>query len=365
MNCVQDWPEPIIRVQSLSESGLNRVPDRYIKPPTERPTPNLADNEAAVVDNVLNIPLIDLSGLFSGDPERIRATMCRVSEACKEWGFFQVQNHGVRPDLMDRARLVWREFFHLPMETKQEYANSPCTYEGYGSRLGVEKGAILDWNDYYFLHYLPNQLKDHKKWPAQPPYHRDIMEEYLGELVKLGGRLLKILSINLGLKEDYLQNAFGGEEEVGACLRTNFYPKCPQPELTLGLSSHSDPGGMTILLPDHDVPGLQVRKDGKWITVKPAPHAFTVNIGDQLQVLSNATYKSVEHRVIVNPNQERVSLAFFYNPRGDLLIEPAKELISTEKPALYPPMTFNEYRLYIRLKGPRGKSQVESLKSPT
>ena len=110
------------------------------------------------------------------------------------------------------------------------------------------------------------------------------MEEYLEELVKLGGRLTKVLSINLGLEEDYLQNAFGGGEEVGACLRVNFYPKCPQPELTLGLSPHSDPGGMTILLPDQDVPGLQVRKDGKWITVKPAPHAFIINIGDQLQV---------------------------------------------------------------------------------
>lgn len=68
--------------------------------------------------------------------------------------------------------------------------------------------------------------------------------------------------------------------------------------------------------------------------------------------------------MIVNPNLERVSLAFFYNPRGELLIEPAKELVTPENPAMYPPMTFNEYRLYIRLKGPRGKSQVESLKSP-
>lgn len=66
----------------------------------------------------------------------------------------------------------------------------------------------------------------------------------------------------------------------------NFYPKCPQPDLTLGLSPHSDPGGMTFLLPDHNVPGLQVSKNGGWITVKPAPHAFIVNIGDQIQVLT-------------------------------------------------------------------------------
>jgi isopenicillin N synthase-like dioxygenase len=72
----------------------------------------------------------------------------------------------------------------------------------------------------------------------------------------------------------------------------------------------------------------------------------------------------VEHRVIVNSAKERVSLAFFYNPKSDIPIEPAKELVAPEKPALYQPMTFDEYRLFIRLRGPCGKSQVESLKSP-
>ncbi|GAB2299507.1 Jasmonate-induced oxygenase 2 [Dionaea muscipula] len=188
------------------------------------------------------------------------------------------------------------------------------------------------------------------------------MEEYLREVVKLCGRLMKILSLNLGLDERRLQDAFGGED-IGVCLRVNFYPRCPQPDLTLGLSSHSDPGGMTLLLPDPHVSGLQVRKDGKWVTVKPTPHAFIVNIGDQIQVLSNAMYKSVEHRVIVNPNIERVSLALFYNPRADLPVQPVEELVTPQTPALYKPMTFNEYRLYIRSRGPRGKSQVESLKN--
>jgi isopenicillin N synthase-like dioxygenase len=82
------------------------------------------------------------------------------------------------------------------------------------------------------------------------------------------------------------------------------------------------------------------------------------------KVLSNAIYRSVEHRVVVNSDKERVSLAFFYNPKSDIPIEPAKELIKLGRPALYPPMTFDEYRLFIRMRGPCGKSQVESLKSP-
>lgn len=353
----QDWPEPIIPVQSLSESCIDSIPQRYIKPLSDRPSIN------SILETTNNIPIIDLRGLYSTNPHEKASTFKQISEACKEWGFFQIVNHGVSHDLMDLAKETWRQFFHLPMEVKQLYANSPKTYEGYGSRLGVKKGAILDWSDYYYLHYLPLSLKDYNKWPSLPPSCREVFDEYGIELVKLCERLMKVLSINLGLEENFLQNAFGGED-IGACIRVNYFPKCPQPELTLGLSSHSDPGGITLLLPDDQVHGLQVRKGDNWITVKPVRNAFIVNIGDQIQVLSNAIYRSVEHRVLANSHKERVSLAFFYNPKSDIPIEPAKELVKPDKPALYPAMTFDEYRLFIRMRGPCGKSQVESLKSP-
>ncbi|OIW07456.1 hypothetical protein TanjilG_24318 [Lupinus angustifolius] len=366
----QAWPQPVVRVQSLAESGLTSIPTCYIKPHSQRPT-NLnttfvPNHVASQNDDPIDIPIIDLQDLYGEDQTLRDEVLRRVAEACKEWGFFQVVNHGVSHELMKSARELWREFFNQPLEEKEVYANDPITYEGYGSRLGVKEGAILDWSDYFFLHYMPPSLRNQAKWPSIPQSLREVINEYGEEVVKLGGSVLKMMSKNLGLKEDYLMNAFGGENEVGGCLRVCFYPKCPQPDLTFGLSSHSDPGGMTILLPDDFVSGLQVRRGNDWITVKPVPNAFVINIGDQIQVMSNAIYKSVEHRVIVNPNQDRVSLAFFYNPKSDLLIEPAKELVTNEKPALYSPMTFDEYRLYIRTKGPCGKAQImESLTSQT
>jgi hypothetical protein len=162
MNKLLDWPEPIVRVQSLSDSGTPLIPERYVKPPLERPS----INSTASMD--VNIPVIDLVGLYGDDHALRAAILDQISIACREWGFFQVINHGVSPQLMDRAREAWRQFFHSPMEVKQAYANTPKTYEGYGSRLGVEKGAILDWSDYYFLHYLPSTLKDCNKWPTIP-----------------------------------------------------------------------------------------------------------------------------------------------------------------------------------------------------
>lgn len=118
---------------------------------------------------------------------------------------------------------------------------------------------------------------------------RELVTEYNEQVMKLCSKLMKVFSLNLGLKEDHLENEFGGEQ-IGAALRANFYPRCPQPDLTLGISPHSDPGVITILLPDDHVSGLQIRKDDAWVRVKPIPNAFIINLADQLQVSNFCLY---------------------------------------------------------------------------
>ncbi|XP_052150329.1 jasmonate-induced oxygenase 2-like isoform X1 [Oryza glaberrima] len=353
------WPEPVVRVQAVSDSCGATIPERYVKAPSERPS-SLGGG-----GGLNNIPVVDMS--MPDGEETARA----VAAACREWGFFQAVNHGVRPELLRRARAAWRGFFARPAEAREAYANSPATYEGYGSRLGTAKGGPLDWGDYYFLHLLPAALKSHDKWPTSSVPAgggglREATEEYAEEVVRLCRRVMRLLSRGLGLDDGRLQAAFGGVGGEGACLRVNFYPRCPQPELTLGVASHSDPGGMTMLLVDDHVRGLQVKNAGHWITVDPVLDAFIVNIGDQIQVLSNAVYKSVEHRVTVSAAEERLSLAFFYNPRSDLPLAPMPELVAPPaRPALYPPMTFDEYREHIRRRGLSGKAQLQSQQMAT
>ena len=81
------------------------------------------------------------------------------------------------------------------------------------------------------------------------------------------------------------------------------------------------------------------------------------------QILSNGAYKSVEHRALATSGDDRLTIAFFCNPCGDLPIAPAAQLVGPESPAVYgqPAITFNEYRKYVRTKGARGRAQVESL----
>lgn len=111
--------------------------------------------------------------------------------------------------------------------------------------------------------------------------NREKTKEYCGALAKMVEVVKRAISVALGVEEGFVKAAFG---EAAATMRVNYYPKCPQPELTLGLSPHSDPGGLTFLLSDEHVKGLQVLHAGEWVTVDPVPGGIIVNIGDQIQV---------------------------------------------------------------------------------
>ncbi|MCO5561087.1 hypothetical protein L7F22_014708 [Adiantum nelumboides] len=351
-NVPLEWPEPIQRVQLLAESGVSELPTQYVRPESERV------DDIEFIDE-LEIPLIDISGL--DDDKRRKLVLAEIGHACEECGFFQVTNHGIPLSLLQRTLLVAKQFFDLPLDEKQAYANNPLTYEGYGSRLGVEKGAILDWGDYFFFHVLPTSIRDPSKWPTRPTLWRETMDEYSQHLAKLGYKMLEAISTTLDVSPNTLKESFG--DHINLALRVNFYPSCPQPNLTLGLSAHSDPGGLTILLQDEQVSGLQVRRHGKWVPVKPTPGGLIVNLGDQIQIMSNGIYKSVEHRAVVNRDKQRVSIAAFFNPSNEQEVGPIRELVSPKHPARYMPMTFKEYRSFIRRSGTQGKQFVDSVTS--
>jgi isopenicillin N synthase-like dioxygenase len=74
-------------------------------------------------------------------------------------------------------------------------------------------------------------------------------------------------------------------DDITQSMRMNYYPPCPQPENVIGLNPHSDANALTILLQANDTEGLQIRKDGQWISIKPLPNAFVINVGDILEVM--------------------------------------------------------------------------------
>ena len=110
---------------------------------------------------------------------------------------------------------------------------------------------------------------------------RESLDKYSWELHQVTMLLLKFMSRNLGLNPMTLPSVF---EEGTQGVRMNYYPPCVLANKVMGLTPHSDATGLTLLLQVNDVQGLQIKKNGKWLPVKPVPGAFIVNIGDVIEV---------------------------------------------------------------------------------
>lgn len=94
--------------------------------------------------------------------------------------------------------------------------------------------------------------------------------------------VFKATARSLKLEEDVFLKHFGGKTVMQA--RFNYYPPCSRSDMVLGLKPHSDKSGITVLLQDQEVEGLQIFKNNEWSRVPTIPHALIVNLGDQMEV---------------------------------------------------------------------------------
>lgn len=115
---------------------------------------------------------------------------------------------------------------------------------------------------------------------------RNILETYASEMKKLALAILGHMAKALNMNAEEMNELFNDGVQS---MRMNFYPPCPEPEKAIGFTPHSDAVALTILFQLNETEGLQIRKEGKWVPVKPLPNAFIVNIGDIMEVLFSET----------------------------------------------------------------------------
>ncbi|ONK58996.1 uncharacterized protein A4U43_C08F1900 [Asparagus officinalis] len=313
----------------LSET-CDSVQASYVQPVWDRP--NLVDVE------VFNdsIPLIDLHGLLGSDRSKVAMD---IGLACQNDGIFQVKNHGIPKRVIEDMLQVSRDFFGLPESERMRcYSDDFMKTTRLSTSFNVKTEKVSSWRDYLRLHCYPLEDFVHE-WPSNPFNFREVVSEYCTKVRELALRIMEAISESLGLEREYLNKALGSH---GQHMAINYYPPCPQPELTYGLPAHKDPNVITLLLQD-GVSGLQVLRNDKWVAVDPDPNALVINIGDQIQVLSNGRYKSVLHRAIVNSNSHRISIPTFYCPSPDAVIKPPCSLTDDVHPAVYRSYSYSEY----------------------
>lgn len=266
---VKEFDESKIGVKGLSDSGIKTIPPFFVHPPQ-----TLSDLKSSSSKTATTIPLIDLSNVSS---ETHRPNIVQqVKQAAKTWGFFQLINHGVPVSDLDQTLNAIEAFHNLPHETKARYYKRD---EGQGvmfaSNNDLYRTSAASWHDSLQV------------WTAPVAKAEEIPEVCRKEVVAwdshasgVAETVLELLSEGLGLEIGKFKELTLSETRVvvGHC-----YPYCPQPDLTVGIVPHTDPGTVTVLLQDN-VGGLQVKHEGEWVDVKPVHGGLIINVGDFLQV---------------------------------------------------------------------------------
>ncbi|KDP32768.1 hypothetical protein JCGZ_12060 [Jatropha curcas] len=319
------------RVQGVAFTSEDTIPEAFIRPENEQPALTTVHG----ID--IGVPVIDVS---DADEEKVNRL---IIDASQKWGMFQVINHGITNEVIKKLQKVGKEFFELPQGEKEVYAKPPGaeSMEGYGTVLQKEIEGKRAWVDHLFHRIWPPSAINYNFWPKNPPSYREANEEYAKHLHGIVNRLFKTLSLGLGLEENELKEAMGGEK-IEYLLKINYYPPCPRPDLALGVAAHTDMSCITILVPN-DVQGLQASKDQNWYDVRYIPNALVIHIGDQIEILSNGKYKSVLHRTTVNKEKARMSWPVFLEPPSELVIGPHPKLVTENNPAKYKTEKYSDY----------------------
>ncbi|GMP64746.1 hypothetical protein CsSME_00025878 [Camellia sinensis var. sinensis] len=340
-------------VKGLTDSGLSKVPDQYIQPPNEQ----FGKTTAA---HPHDQPAIDLSGLDGPNHDQVVEAVAKAAETL---GFFQVVKHGVPVQLLEAVKEGAHRFFGQPTEKKAVYMKGVSTSPlvKYGTSFLPEVEKTLEWKDFLNMVYT-NDEDALQHWPNQC---KEAALEYLNTSTQLVRRLLAALIGHLGVRVD--------ESRVEALIglrmvNMNFYPPCPNPELTVGVGRHSDLGILTVLL-QYGIGGLYVKVEDdtnsrrnrgeEWMEIPPIPGALVINVGDTLQILSNGRYKSAEHKVRTTSTQSRVSIPLFTMPRSSEKIAPLPHLVERDGVARYQEFIFDDYMNNFFSNAHEGKKPLE------
>jgi isopenicillin N synthase-like dioxygenase len=298
-----------------------------------------------------SVPVIDIGGL-TNDSSSLPAESAinEIASASREWGFFQIVNHGIPQSLIDREWQQTRKFFAQPMQAKEAILRTRENPWGYYNneltKNQRDKKEVFDFT----TDGADSIYAAENRWPEGMDEFRAVMREYLLACTKLSLQLLQAFCVGLKLPADFMHHDFATNHT--GFIRLNYYPvKDPlegtdtphQAVADKGVHHHTDAGALTVLMQD-DVGGLQVYKNGYWHNIPPVEGAIVINTGDMMQVWSNDYYHAAMHRVRAMEACDRYSIPFFFNPSASTRVDPLPTVVSDARPGRYRSIEWAEYR---------------------
>lgn len=190
---------------------------------------------------------------------------------------------------------------------------------------------------------------------------RDKIGNYARTVPMLLKQLMEAVLESLGLECGYLQEEI---EEGSQVMAINCYPACPEPDLVLGIPPHSDYGTLTILF--QSCPGLQIMdQKNNWLSFPAIEGALVVQLGNQVEVMSNRHYKSVVHQVTLSTENKQHSIASIDSLALNKKIASAEELVDEQQPASYKGFSFGDFLDLISSNNIADIKFIDSLRKTT
>lgn len=289
------------------------------------------------------LPVLDFADYLGGGTGERARFVDELRRTIHEVGFFHLVRHGIDPAVLAAAADVAERFFALPEADRVEIENvrSPQFrgYTHFGHEMTNGRVDLRDQVDIGRELPVPTvgpddpqwlRLRGPNLWPSALPGLRPAITAWMDALEALAARLLQAMAEALGQPADRFDEVVSPPELLTKVIR---YVTPDDPELAAsaadrqGVGAHRDTGFITFIQ-QHEVGGLEVEVDDidggkKWVPVPVHAGALVVNIGEMFQLVTRGYFKATVHRVVSPPpGVERISLAFFFNPRLEATLEP-------------------------------------------
>lgn len=271
------------------------------------------------------VPLIDLSD-FESRKEEISELLW---DAAVNVGFFQLKNHGIPDEKIDRIFELSEEFFRLSKEAKAKYPLR--RNEGWESLSQVRPSTgKRDQKESYQI----TRGKMDGLWPTEIPEFSVDALEFERINWELSQRILSCFTDRLDVPEDLFVDGHDKDAPDYQCtLRMLHYFALQSRDLdptSWRAGAHTDFDTLTLLYQRTGQRGLEVcpgkeTNNLAWTPVEPSDYVITCNIGDMLTRWSDDALKSTLHRVrSPGPGDDlgdRYSVAFFMQANKGTFIQ--------------------------------------------
>ncbi|GAV81075.1 2OG-FeII_Oxy domain-containing protein/DIOX_N domain-containing protein [Cephalotus follicularis] len=294
----------------------------------------------------VKLPILSIS-------QPLHTSMSSFAEACKEWGFFLIINHGISKDLYNKIYLLSKHIFSLPSDTKLKLGplSSIKTYTPQFIASPFFESLRVSGPDFFAsAQSSADILFDQQNYELG-----EILQEYGSKMTEVSKKIIEVLLMSLGDGFDtkYYESDF---KNCHGYLRIiNYSPPESVEKEVEGLGMHTDMSCVTIVYQD-EIGGLQVKsKEGKWMDISPCEGTLVVNIGDMLQAWSNDKLRSSEHRVVLKQPVSRFSLAFFWCFEDEKVILAPDEVVGEGNIRTYNPFVCLDYLKFREISSEKGE----------